>query len=752
MLTESLKRSTRKVSSFAERMGEDYMTQEHMVICLTYDEDFIAMARAFDINVDRIKNTLFTELYPNSQIAELDATYDEGERIPRVKVTNAWQTLVMNCQIRVEAAGREQVTGLDMTFGIFKEEETRRMKLLLEQNGIREQELIRFMSTGEAPEQPKTPLEAFCINLSEMAAEGKIDTIIGRDKEISRCFQTLLRKRKSNPLLVGDPGVGKTAIAEGLALRIHDKETPKELEDHTVYSLSMGFLVAGTRCRGDFEERLEALVKQIEETPNTILFIDEAHTIIGAGAVSSGAMGAADILKPAMQKGTLRCVGATTNAEYRKYIEADRAFSRRFQRIDVYEPSEEETLLILQGIKKHYEEHHSVEYTDEALETTIKLSAQYLGSKRFPDKAIDIIDEVGAGNKLRKEEERKKVIGKEDIEDTFAVIARIPPKKMNRKDATVIKDLETNLKSLIYGQDSAIESLVNAVKLSRAGLRDKSKPIGSYLFSGPTGVGKTEVTRQLAENLGVRLLRFDMSEFMEKHTVSRLIGAPPGYIGFDKGGQLTDGVDENPHSVVLLDEIEKAHPDVSNVLLQVMDYGKLSDHSGRETDFRNTVIVMTTNAGAREMAKESVGFSRDKRKGEDKIALEELFSPEFRNRLDAIIDFAPLEIDSISRVVKKFISQLEGQLAERNIKIMISQEAAEWLGTEGYDPDMGARPLARLIEEKIKKPLADEILIGDLMQGGSVNIELKDGELKFKINSLNNKKNKKGVKVDEPRL
>ncbi|MFZ9133364.1 MAG: AAA family ATPase, partial [Gemmobacter sp.] len=547
------------------------------------------------------------------------------------------------------------------------------------------------------------------------------------------CIQVLCRRRKNNPLLVGDPGVGKTAIAEGLALKITRGETPEVLAGSTIYSLDMGALLAGTRYRGDFEERLKAVVKELEDHPDAILFIDEIHTVIGAGATSGGAMDASNLLKPALQGGKLRCMGSTTYKEFRQHFEKDRALSRRFQKIDVNEPSVEDSVKILMGLKPYFEKHHDLRYTAEAIRSAVELSARYIHDRKLPDKAIDVIDEAGAAQHLVAESKRRKTIGPKDIEAVVAKIARIPPKNVSKDDAEVLRDLEKSLKRVVFGQNAAIDALSSAIKLARAGLREPEKPIGNYLFAGPTGVGKTEVAKQLAATLGVELLRFDMSEYMEKHAVSRLIGAPPGYVGFDQGGLLTDGVDQHPHCVLLLDEIEKAHPDVYNILLQVMDHGKLTDHNGRQVDFRNVILIMTTNAGASEQAKAAIGFGRERREGEDTAAIERTFTPEFRNRLDAVVSFAPLSRETIMRVVEKFVLQLEAQLIDRGVHIDLTPEAAEWLGEKGYDDKMGARPLGRVIQEHIKKPLAEELLFGRLIKGGFVRVALRDGAIDLQV-------------------
>lgn len=567
-------------------------------------------------------------------------------------------------------------------------------------------------------------LETYCVNLNKKARDGKIDPVIGRNSEINRAIQVLCRRQKNNPLFVGEAGVGKTAIAEGLAKRIVDSEVPEVLAAATVFSLDMGTLLAGTRYRGDFEERLKQVLKELEAHPNAILFIDEIHTVIGAGATSGGAMDASNLLKPALASGTIRCMGSTTYKEYRQHFEKDRALVRRFQKIDINEPTVEDAIAILKGLKPYFEDYHRLKYTNEAIEAAVQLSSRYIHDRKLPDKAIDVIDESGAAQMLVAENKRKKTIGIKEIETTIASMARIPPKSVSKDDAEVLKHLEQTLKRTVFGQDKAIESLAASIKLARAGLREPEKPIGCYLFSGPTGVGKTEVAKQLAASLGVELLRFDMSEYMERHTVSRLIGAPPGYVGFDQGGLLTDGVDQHPHCVVLLDEIEKAHPDLYNVLLQIMDHGRLTDHNGKQVNFRNVILIMTTNAGASDLAKQAFGFTRSKREGDDHEAINRQFAPEFRNRLDAIVSFSHLSVEVIGTVVEKFVLQLEAQLGDRDVTIELSEPAKTLLVQHGYDEQMGARPMARVIQEHIKKPLADEVLFGKLKGGGHVRVVL----------------------------
>ncbi len=673
--------------------------------------------------------------------------------------TTGFQRVIQRAAIHVQSSGRSEVTGANVLVAMFAERESHAAYFLQEQDMTR-YDAVNYISHGVAKdpsygearpvkgaeatpetkaqsqgnkEAEETALQKYCVDLNEKARRGDVDPLIGRDLEVERCIQVLCRRRKNNPLLVGDPGVGKTAIAEGLARKIVDGETPAVLAETTIFSLDMGALLAGTRYRGDFEERLKAVMKELEQHPNAILFIDEIHTVIGAGATSGGAMDASNLLKPALQSGTLRCMGSTTYKEYRQHFEKDRALARRFQKIDVNEPTVEDAFKILKGLKPYFEDHHDVRYTVDAIRSAVDLSARYIHDRKLPDKAIDVIDEAGAAQHLLPESRRRKTITSKEIEAVVAKIARIPPKNVSKDDAEVLKDLEQSLKRLVFGQDKAIEALSSAIKLSRAGLREPEKPIGNYLFTGPTGVGKTEVAKRLAETLGVELLRFDMSEYMEKHTVSRLIGAPPGYVGFDQGGLLTDGVDQHPHCVLLLDEMEKAHPDVYNILLQVMDNGKLTDHNGRTVDFRNVVLIMTSNAGAQEQAQNALGFGRNRREGEDVVAIERMFTPEFRNRLDAVISFSALPKSVIMQVVEKFVLQLEAQLMDRNVQIELTPEAAEWLADKGYDDKMGARPLGRVIQENIKKPLAEELLFGKLAKGGIVHVTVQEGEISLKI-------------------
>ena len=656
----------------------------------------------------------------------------------------------------MQSSSKQEVTGANVLVAIFAERESHAAYFLQEQEMTR-YDAVNFIAHGvakdpsmneprevtgseefndqdeEISDADETALAKYCVDLNHQASEGNIDPLIGRSHEVERCIQILCRRRKNNPILVGDPGVGKTAIAEGLAVKIISGETPEILSETTIYSLDMGSLLAGTKYRGDFEERLKSVMTELEDHPDAVLFIDEIHTVIGAGATSGGAMDASNLLKPALQGGKLRCMGSTTYKEYRQHFEKDRALARRFQKIDVIEPNIEDTINILKGLKSRFEQHHDVKYSMDAIKTAVELSARYIHDRKLPDKAIDVIDEAGASQRLVVASKRRKSLGVKEIEDVIAKLARIPAKNISRDDAELLRELDASLKRVVFGQDPAIDALASAIKLARAGLREPEKPIGNYLFAGPTGVGKTEVAKQLADTLGVELIRFDMSEYMEKHAISRLIGAPPGYVGFDQGGLLTDGVDQNPHCVLLLDEIEKAHPDVFNILLQVMDHGKLTDHNGRSTDFRNVILIMTSNAGATEQAKEAIGFGRDRREGEDTAAIERTFSPEFRNRLDATISFAPLSKEVIIKVVDKFVLQLEAQLMDRNVTFELSSEAASWLADKGYDDKMGARPLARVIQEHLKKPLAEELLFGKLSKGGLVKVHLKDDKLDLEL-------------------
>ncbi|WP_293677768.1 ATP-dependent Clp protease ATP-binding subunit ClpA [uncultured Phenylobacterium sp.] len=744
--SRQLEESLHRAVAYANQRKHEYATLEHLLLSLIDDEEAAGVMRACDVELPALRTTLTN--YVDNELRSL--VVDDGED---AKPTAGFQRVIQRAVIHVQSSGREEVTGANVLVAIFSERESHAAYFLQEQDMTR-YDAVNYIAHGiakkagaseakpvkGAEDEDKPPvktggeaLEAYCVNLNEKAKQGKVDPLIGRMAEVERCIQILCRRTKNNPLLVGDPGVGKTAIAEGLARKIVNKQVPEVLSKSTIFSLDMGALLAGTRYRGDFEERVKQVVKELENHPDAVLFIDEIHTVIGAGATSGGAMDASNLLKPALASGTLRCMGSTTYKEFRQHFEKDRALVRRFQKIDINEPTIEDTIKILKGLKVYYEEFHKLRYTNDAIKAAVELSAKYINDRKLPDKAIDIIDEAGASQMLLAEGKRKKIIGLKEVEAVVAKIARIPPKSVSKSDTEALKQLETDLKRAVYGQEDALDQLSSAMKMARAGLRDAQKPIGCYLFSGPTGTGKTETARQLASTLGIELLRFDMSEYMERHTVSRLIGAPPGYVGFDQGGLLTDAVDQHPHAVVLLDEIEKAHPDVFNILLQVMDHGQLTDSNGKKIDFRNVVLIMTTNAGASDAQKNSIGFGRGKADDEVDEALKRLFTPEFRNRLDAIVQFKSLTPDIIRQVVQKFVIQLEAQLADRHVTIETSDEAADWLAKNGFDELYGARPLARVIQEHIKKPLADEILFGKLIKGGHVKVVLKDSKLAFEI-------------------
>src|ERR1700746_111017 len=737
--SRSLEQSLHRALALANERHHEYATLEHLLLALIDDQDASAVMRACNVDLDKLRRSLTAYLE-----SELDNLVTDGA--DDSKPTAGFQRVIQRAVIHVQSSGREEVTGANVLVAIFAERESHAAYFLQRQHmtrydavnyisqgiakrpGMSEARPVRGADedtdtkTGDETKKKGNALDNYCVNLNKKARDGKIDPLIGRDSEINRTIQVLCRRQKNNPLFVGDPGVGKTAIAEGLARRIVDGEVPDVLRNATVFALDMGTLLAGTRYRGDFEERLKQVIKELEAYPGAIMFIDEIHTVICAGATYGGAMDASNLLKPALAAGTVRCLGSTTYKEYRQYFEKDRALVRRFQKIDINEPTVPDAIEILKGLKPYFEDYHKLRYTGEAIKAAVELSARYIHDRKLPDKAIDVIDESGAAQMLLPESRRKKTIGLKEIETTISTMARIPPKTVSKDDAEVLQHLEQTLKTVVYGQDRAIAALAAAIKLARAALREPEKPIGCYLFSGPTGVGKTEVAKQLATTLGVELIRFDMSEYMERHTVSRLIGAPPGYVGFDQGGLLTDGVDQHPHCVLLLDEIEKAHPDLFNVLLQIMDHGKLTDHNGKQVDFRNVILIMTTNAGASDMARAAFGFTRTKREGDDMEAITRLFAPEFRNRLDAIITFAHLSPEIIKMVVEKFVLQLEAQLADRDVTIQLTNEATKWLIANGYDELMGARPMARVIQEHIKKALADEVLFGRLNGGGHVRV------------------------------
>jgi ATP-dependent Clp protease ATP-binding subunit ClpA len=731
----------------ASRRRHEYATLEHLLIALIDDEHASKVMTACGVSRDELRASV--KHYLDNELGALVA--DSGtDPTP----TSGFQRVVQRAILHVQSSGRDEVTGANVLVALFSERESYAVYFLQQQDmsrldavtyishGVgkgetpaetREVSGTEEKSTGEKEGKKESALKQFTVDLNEKARTGKVDPLIGRTPEVERTVQILCRRSKNNPLYVGEPGVGKTAIAEGLARKIIEGDVPDVLKPATIYSLDMGALLAGTRYRGDFEERLKSVVSELEKLPDAILFIDEIHTVIGAGATSGGAMDASNLLKPALSSGTIRCIGSTTYKEFRNHFEKDRALLRRFQKIDVNEPTIEDTIKIIAGLRSSFEQHHNVRYTPDAVKSAVELSARYIHDRKLPDKAIDVIDEVGAMQMLVPPSRRKKVITTKEIEAVVATMARIPPKSVSTDDKRVLENLEADLKRVVFGQDLAIEKLSSAIKLSRAGLRDPDKPIGNYLFSGPTGVGKTEVARQLASVMGIPLQRFDMSEYMERHSVSRLIGAPPGYVGYDQGGLLTDAVDQHPHSVLLLDEIEKAHPDLFNILLQVMDNGKLTDHHGKTVDFRNTILIMTTNAGAADMARESIGFGAATREDAQEDAVKKMFTPEFRNRLDAIVPFAYLPPAVVSRVVDKFILQLELQLADRGVHIELDDEARKWLTDRGYDKLYGARPMARLVQEKIKQPLAEELLFGKLVNGGEVKVRIKDNAPAFEI-------------------
>ena len=760
---QSLEKTLHAALTNASDRSHEYATLEHLLLALIDDPDAAQVMGACGVDLGELAEVV--KQYLDQEYQSLK-TQEKEDPSP----TAGFQRVIQRAILHVQSSGKDTVTGANVLVALFSERDSYAVYFLQQQDMTR-LDAVSFISHGigkggkriedrspqgvESPEQPaqeekaaakekkETALDQFCVNLNEKAMAGKVDPLIGRGPEVDRTIQILCRRSKNNPLYVGDPGVGKTAIAEGLARKIVEGEVPEVLQNAVIYSLDMGALLAGTRYRGDFEERLKQVVNELEKMPEAVLFIDEIHTVIGAGATSGGAMDASNLLKPALSGGTIRCIGSTTYKEFRNHFEKDRALLRRFQKIDVNEPTVEDTIKILKGLRTAFEEHHKVKYTPDAIKTAVELSARYINDRKLPDKAIDVIDEVGAMQMLVPPSKRKKTITAREIEAVIATMARIPPKSVSSDDRQALEHLERDLKRVVFGQDKAIEVLSSAMKLSRAGLRDPDKPIGSFLFSGPTGVGKTEVSKQLAQILGIPMQRFDMSEYMERHSVSRLIGAPPGYVGFDQGGLLTDAVDQQPHCVLLLDEIEKAHPDLFNILLQVMDNGRLTDHHGKTVDFRNVVLIMTTNAGASDMAKQGIGFGDVSKADAGDEAVKRMFSPEFRNRLDAIVPFAYLGPEVIARVVEKFVLQLELQLAEQNVHIQFDSDAREWLGKRGYDKLYGARPMARLIQEKVKQPLAEELLFGKLRHGGEVHVSVKDEALAFELTPAPPKLDKK---------
>ncbi len=748
MLSKELEYTLNQAFKSARELRHEFMTVEHLLLALLDNPSAVEVLRACAADMDSLRNDLA------SYLDETTPVLRDGD--PReAQPTLGFQRVLQRAVFQIQSSGKEgdEVTGANILVALFNEQESQAVYLLDKQDITRldvvnyiahgiskvrdDNELPGVSPSGDANEGNEnasaSPLDTYAVNLNELARAGKIDPLIGRAHEIERTIQILCRRRKNNPLLVGEAGVGKTAIAEGLAKKIVDAEVPEVLEGNVIYSLDLGGLVAGTKYRGDFEKRLKSVIGQLKKESHVILFIDEIHTIIGAGAASGGVMDASNLIKPMLASGEMRCIGSTTYQEYRSIFEKDHALARRFQKIDVTEPSVDETVEILRGLKSRFEEHHDIKYTNKALRTAAELSAKYINDRHLPDKAIDVIDEAGASTRLQAPAKRRRTIGVGDIERVVAKIARIPEKKVSRTDNEALRNLPRDLKMVVYGQDDAIETLSSAIRMSRSGLGNEDKPVGAFLFAGPTGVGKTEVTRQLARILGLELIRFDMSEYMERHTVSRLIGAPPGYVGFDQGGLLTEKINKHPHSVLLLDEIEKAHQDVFNLLLQVMDHGTLTDNNGRKSDFRNVTLIMTTNAGAQDMARPSIGFTSQDHTSDGMEAIRKLFTPEFRNRLDAIVQFAPLAKESIGNVVDKFLFELEAQLADKHVTLSVEAEARAWLGNKGYDALMGARPMARVIRDKIRKPLAEELLFGKLSRGGHVSVGVRDDELVFDI-------------------
>ena len=735
MIAQELEVSLHMAFMDARQKRHELITVEHLLLAMIDNPTAAEVLRACGAKLDILRTELI-------QYIEEHTPTVMGQDDVDTQPTLGFQRVIQRAMLHVQSSGKKEVTGANVLVAIFGEKDSHAVFYLLQQ-GVTRLDVVNFISHGVSkvgetakPEgadaeadveaTPNGALENYTLNLNAQVLAGKIDPLIGRGPELERVVQTLCRRRKNNPLLVGEAGVGKTAIAEGLARRIVEKEIPEVLANAIVYSLDMGALLAGTKYRGDFEQRLKAVMKQLAENPDAILFIDEIHTLIGAGSASGGTLDASNLLKPALSNGSLKCIGATTYQEYRGVFEKDHALARRFQKIDVAEPTVAETIEILKGLKSRFEAHHNVKYTASALTTAAELSAKYINDRHLPDKAIDVIDEAGAAQRILPKSKQKKTIGNKEIEDIVAKIARIPPKNISSDDRSALKTLERDLKAVVFGQDKAIETLASAVKMARSGLGQGNKPIGSFLFSGPTGVGKTEVAKQLAYIMGIELIRFDMSEYMERHAVSRLIGAPPGYVGFDQGGMMTEAINKHPYCVLLLDEIEKAHPDIFNILLQVMDHGTLTDNNGRKADFRNVTIIMTTNAGAENLSKTSMGFTNAKQAGDEQADIKRLFSPEFRNRLDATVSFASLSQDILIRVVDKFLIQLEDQLHDKKVEVTFSDALKTYLGKKGFDPLMGARPMARLIQDTIRKALADELLFGRLANGGSVHVDIDD--------------------------
>jgi len=747
--TKSLEQAISQAFKFATEKKHQYVTLEHLLLALTDETDARNVMKACNVDVDLLNENL--EFYIDNELENIVTTDAKLEPQP----TASFQRVIQRSIVHVQSSGKNEVTGANILVALFAERESHATFFLQEQEVTR-YDVVNFISHGitkvdnfayggsfdssssssnnKAATNP--PLETYCVNLNKKAEQNNIDRLIGRTVEVDRLAQILCRRTKNNPLLVGDPGVGKTAIVEGLALKIFNNEVPQVLKSHVIFSLDMGTLIAGTRYRGDFEERLKLIIKEIERNKNYILFIDEIHTLVGAGSTSGSSMDASNMLKPALQAGNIRCIGSTTYNEYRLFFEKDRALQRRFQKIDVPEPTIDEAYKIMYGIRSKYEKFHNVKFTDDAIKASVDLSSKYIGNKKLPDKSIDIIDELGSSEVLKSENQRKKILDIEDIERIVSQITKIPEKNISVNDRMYLKDLDKNLKRVIFGQDLAIDSLVSSIKLSRSGLRDSNRTIGNYMFSGQTGVGKTELAKQLAKVLGIELIRFDMSEYMERHSVSKLIGAPPGYVGFDQGGLLSEKVDKNPYAVLLIDEIEKAHPDVYNILLQIMDYGKLTDQNGKKIDFRNIILIMTTNAGAEDLQKSQIGFNKSINKDGDLESINKIFSPEFRNRLDSIVQFNILNKDTVKKIVEKFVIELETQLGERDVIINLTDKASNLISKLGFDEKMGARPLNRVIDEKIKKPLADELIHGKLVNGGHVLVDAKNDILVFEINKI----------------